>query len=1147
MDNSEQRKHIRIALGDIVEYNSPSESFKTRVLDISYKGMQLESTIPFVSGKDATVILSPPHLNYSLRIPCRFLHGRKNSPESLTGVFAIEFVHHNQEQKRVIENFVKMMKEKAITQNFETEESRESPRIDCIITPNKKRLGKLTVKSIENISQKGLFLRFEGNILISSKIPLKFSLPNDKRAIDAKGKIVYITDLEHNGKGDIKGAGISFDSISVTDKQRIENFVLRQVSNLSFRKFHQSIYQSDDKNGFSFIDKEKIRSIVLNAVQDKLFANILLEKSLRSCQAQFAELHSSFFSVYRPQDLADCIIIPKEIAYFSFNYGRGSFYFQCPVVQSTDNSIVFQIPEIINHSEKRSIDRDVLKNPEPIIVEIAALQQSDAQIVKGEVIDVSSTGFSFKVQESPINRQIFAPGVSIQKITQKPIILNGMYDSGEVKHISSFKSETNGNFIKVGVETGINRKECLFRSITAQEWESESFFDSSLSKNSAKAGHLDEKSFVKQLIKFKNKKGQDIVAFIDATRLRVKAPVIVLPPAFGKKKETVSPLVLTLLANFKAVGKDLVIVRYDGINRPGESFKDERYNRKGWEMLDYTMTQGTEDLLTVLEHCDNNPYFNPSDKIIISCSLSSLKARKILSSGKDLKVGYWLNLMGIADGQAAFRNISGGLDIVGNYRMGVFNGISAILGHLVDLDKIAKDMVEHNYAFISDARKEFAKIKTPLSWIYGKYDSWINHPDIKDVMTIDSGGSRELIEIPTGHNLRTSKDAFKAFRIITYNIYCYLFNEPIYPQEPNQDTIIKVLSEERERIAHKEEIDLYDYWRTYLLGSNEQSFGYDFLKNLREFRDFLTFQESLLNINDAQTVADLGCGTGIFMENYLNNFIKNRKKFKVLPKLVLVDFIKEALDKANLKYLNYKRRVANGLPQVEFKNVNLAVNRLLPVKRFIDGKYSSFSELKNRIEGFPCVVIDKICKKYNLNLEKILKGKLVNKNDIARLKRRFSQNEIEYILEFNRASRFILRRLRKDDFEKLSLAQQFKRKKYRNVKTSDLIFNKLKFYDSDLSMKLPFKDKSFDKILAGLLISYLLNPDENLSEFHRILKPGGKIVVSTMKPDADISTIFTQYIDKVKRSDLEDTEIKDKEENLAGARSMLNEVASLFE
>ncbi len=62
-----------------------------------------------------------------------------------------------------------------------------------------------------------------------------------------------------------------------------------------------------------------------------------------------------------------------------------------------------------------------------------------------------------------------------------------------------------------------------------------------------------------------------------------------------------------------------------------------------------------------------------------------------------------------------------------------------------------------------------------------------------------------------------------------------------------------------------------------------------------------------------------------------------------------------------------------------------------------------------------------------------------------------------------------------------------------------------------------------------------------------MLKPGGRLLISSMKPDSDISLIFTDYVTKVREFNLADTEIKDQEMNLTAARAMLNEAAGLFE
>lgn len=49
------------------------------------------------------------------------------------------------------------------------------------------------------------------------------------------------------------------------------------------------------------------------------------------------------------------------------------------------------------------------------------------------------------------------------------------------------------------------------------------------------------------------------------------------------------------------------------------------------------------------------------------------------------------------------------------------------------------------------------------------------------------------------------------------------------------------------------------------------------------------------------------------------------------------------------------------------------------------------------------------------------------------------------------------------------------------------------FYDGKT---IPFDDKSFDCILATEVFEHLFNPDEILKEMHRVLRPGGKLLIT---------------------------------------------------
>ena len=88
---------------------------------------------------------------------------------------------------------------------------------------------------------------------------------------------------------------------------------------------------------------------------------------------------------------------------------------------------------------------------------------------------------------------------------------------------------------------------------------------------------------------------------------------------------------------------------------------------------------------------------------------------------------------------------------------------------------------------------------------------------------------------------------------------------------------------------------------------------------------------------------------------------------------------------------------------------------------------------------------------------------------------------------------------------------------YSRVNASHLNFKKLNFRDSGLDIGLDFETGQFDKILCSIVLSYLFNPLESLLEFERILKPGGRLVISTFRPDVDMSRIYTRLIQKIER------------------------------
>jgi len=59
---------------------------------------------------------------------------------------------------------------------------------------------------------------------------------------------------------------------------------------------------------------------------------------------------------------------------------------------------------------------------------------------------------------------------------------------------------------------------------------------------------------------------------------------------------------------------------------------------------------------------------------------------------------------------------------------------------------------------------------------------------------------------------------------------------------------------------------------------------------------------------------------------------------------------------------------------------------------------------------------------------------------------------------------------------------------------------------------LPFADATFDKVCCSLVISYLKAPERLLAELYRVLRPGGVLVLSSMKPYCDLSSLYRDYV-----------------------------------
>lgn len=64
------------------------------------------------------------------------------------------------------------------------------------------------------------------------------------------------------------------------------------------------------------------------------------------------------------------------------------------------------------------------------------------------------------------------------------------------------------------------------------------------------------------------------------------------------------------------------------------------------------------------------------------------------------------------------------------------------------------------------------------------------------------------------------------------------------------------------------------------------------------------------------------------------------------------------------------------------------------------------------------------------------------------------------------------------------------------------------------AVRLPAADGAFDAAVSTQVYEYVADMPAALAELHRVLKPGGRIVITSMKPFADLSDLYRRYAEK---------------------------------
>jgi ubiquinone/menaquinone biosynthesis C-methylase UbiE/CheY-like chemotaxis protein len=971
--------------------------------------------------------------------------------------------------------------------------------------------GPLGEAKLVNLSENGMFLKTLSSFPEGSAVPLNISLP-DGRQYTVNGRIVR----QDTDQG---GIGVEFESLDDTSRLSLLQFMSDYVSirDLTELKLRYPFLRTDEM--VLFTDSVKIESLMREALARKVEVAAVPARSGNPEILSFADIRPPSVCLLSGEKL-DVKFKTSDLLFVSYQIGYATYNFETMIsrISPDGQTLVCLYPRVMFYSEKRAEKR--ISPAGDLRVEILLPSPFDRRL-RGRITDISPNGLSFVAGE---DAPALLKGTPIESLA----ILDGdktLWDeTGEVRHVTRAGADE-GPGLKYGVQFGISRMS--IQSVHAPDPDfarrPEELLDVSAAREDVglPADIARSDLMTPRVIRLENLRGEEIVGLLN-TSLPLDdkpVPVVIIPPAFGKTKEVLFGLALTLVQNFRTLGKPVAVVRYDGIRRKGESHKDPEASAPPYESLNSSTSQGVDDLKSVIDWLAVNPKLKASSVVLVTFSLSALEARVALREEKYRRtVNYWISCMGALEFRDMMIRINCGLDVLEQHQIGINLDVYPILGNFIRHQLYASDVIANGVGTLEQAREDMRHLDLPITWIHGQHDKWIKPEFIRDVMSVQSNALREVISVPIGHNARTSREALRMFGTITSLIHRFLHDSMIQPIMPSRKDMEVMRRAEKDRLPPRNLKNRKSYWHHYLVGEGNL-LGFDIMALSDDYQQLMHDQFGALELRPGDRLLDLGGGTGNFVEHLL-------KSAGDLPvRVTIADLVPDAMKQARQKFVS-QYGLGEKTGRFDLLALDLEMSRFLAVRRFLDGEVGTFEEMADKVENLTLESAMKIQEDYTPRLHRILRGERITPDHDDWLRTRFDVHECRIITDFNLAARYVRGLVpQKPDFRRLILPGTL-----------------------EGTFHLPVKQGCYNKILMSLVLSYIFNPAETLREVRRVIAPEGILVLSSMRPDTDASGPFTRLLEKIEAMPEEVLPLQwPKSRLLDSLRSFLNDAQALTE
>jgi ubiquinone/menaquinone biosynthesis C-methylase UbiE/CheY-like chemotaxis protein len=971
--------------------------------------------------------------------------------------------------------------------------------------------GPLGEAQLVNLSENGMFLKTLSFSPEGSAMPLNVVLP-DGRRFTIKGRVV-------RQDADQGGVAVAFESLDDASRLSLLEFMSDYVAirDLDELKVRYPFLRTDEM--VLFTDSVKIESLMRDALARKVEVAAVPARSGNPEILTFAEIRAPSLCLLEGEKL-DVKFKTSDLLFISFQIGYATYNFETMISRLAPDgrTLACLYPRVMFYSEKRAERR--ITPAGDLRVEIPLPPPFDRK-VRGRITDISPNGMSFVANgEAPA----LLKGTPLESLA----ILDGekflWQETGEVRHVARAEQDE-GSGLKYGVQFGISRMS--IQSVHAPDADFARRIEDGLDKAAGRGPLPGPPDFARsslmtpRVIRLENRRGEEIVGLLNtALPLDDKpVPVVIVPPAFGKTKETLFGLALTLCENFRLLGRPLAVIRYDGIRKKGESHNDPEAQDPPYEMLNTNFSQGADDIVTVLDWLQSNPTVRASSIILLTFSFSALEARIVLrDEAQRRRVDYWIACMGTPEFRDLMVRVNCGLDFLEHYQLGIKLGVMPVLGNLVNVDAYVADGVVSSVATLEQAREDMRHLDLPITWIYGQHDKWVKSEFIRDVMSVQVNAPREVISVPIGHNARTSKEGLRLFGTITSLIFRFLHKQIIQPVLPGRKDMEVLRRAEKDRLPPRRLKNRVNYWHRYLIGE-DKLIGFDVMALSDDYQQLMRDQLQALELRPGDRLLDLGGGTGNFVEHLMVS------GGELPSQITIADLIPEAMQRAAQK-LGSRFPVLREPGRFDLVALDLEMSRYRAFCDFLAGEVGTFEEMAEKVENLTLESAIRIQEDYSPRLHRILRGERITPAHDDWLKTRFDLQEYRIITDFNRVIRYVQgQAAAKPDLRRLIVPGTL-----------------------EGNCHLPVKGGWYNKILMSLVLSYIFDPEETLREARRIIMPNGLLVLSSMRPDTDASGPFTRLLEKIEAMPAEDLpQERPKALLIESLRSFLNDAQELVD